>query len=275
MCFLTHCVADFNVKFSAKTCLSIAVSHFIAKLRFQQLPNLKIGSLLKIKGGKMGNFKKEILVFAVLALSLSVGCTQKKSKTNSKRDFNDDAAYVYPRAMALVQAAEENDAAKMRKIIKLMASVNSRDNDKGMTALMHVALENSAEAAKALIKHKADVNAKDNLDRTALMFAASENASDVAKLLIEAKADVNAKDYMSDTALMYAARHNAVDVAKLLIAANADINAKDNQGKTALKLASEAEFSLNFYNPEQVRYEVIDILKAAGAEDTEIPKSGI
>ena len=34
-----------------KTCLFIAVSHSIAKLPFQQLPNLKIRSLLKNKEG--------------------------------------------------------------------------------------------------------------------------------------------------------------------------------------------------------------------------------
>ena len=122
----------------------------------------------------------------MLALSLSVGCTQKKSKTNSKRDFNDDAAYVYPRAMALVQAAEENDAAKMRKIIKL---IPIKDNDKGMTALMHVALENSAEAAKLLIKHKADVNAKTDSGWTALWFAGVTGRNDIHELLKAAGAE--------------------------------------------------------------------------------------
>ena len=39
----------FNGEFLSKTRLSIAISHFVAKSRFQQLPNLTIHSLLKIR----------------------------------------------------------------------------------------------------------------------------------------------------------------------------------------------------------------------------------
>ena len=45
-----------------KTRLFNAVSHFIAKLPFQQLPNLKIRSLLKIKEGLKSATKLVLLI---------------------------------------------------------------------------------------------------------------------------------------------------------------------------------------------------------------------
>ncbi len=41
--------ADCNAEFFCKTRLFTAISHFVAKSRFQQLPNLKIRSLSQIK----------------------------------------------------------------------------------------------------------------------------------------------------------------------------------------------------------------------------------
>lgn len=75
---------------------------------------------------------------------------------------------------------------------------------------------------------------------------------------------MNAVDYYGNTALMKAAEHGEAETVKLLIAAGADVNAKTDDGRTALWFAGVMG-----------RNDIYDILKTAGTEDTEIPKSGI
>ncbi len=76
----------------------------------------------------MGNFKKEILVFAVLALSLSVGCTQKKSNFGF---YN------------LKWAIQHNDTKEMKRLIRAKADVNDT-GPSNYTALMMTTEKNRA-----------------------------------------------------------------------------------------------------------------------------------
>ena len=201
---------------------------------------------------------------------------------------------------ALMKAARfSEDMTKL--LIAEKADVNAKNNI-NQTALMFAVKYNAVDIAKMLIKEGVDIEnlkflleagadmyAKDKDGYTVLMAAAEGNAADTAKLFIEAGMDVNAKmdskprplssgwigaDWVDSyqmiddwTALMLAAYRNAADVARLLIKAGADVNTKTNEGKTALTLAFEAEADMNREKPTPIKYEVIDVLKAAGAKE--------
>lgn len=176
---------------------------------------------------------------------------------------------------ALMHAAQNNDAAEVRRLIEFgitsNAGINAHEKDKyGKTALMY-ATENNAEDVIQLLKNMQDmfdallgaarnndvaeaqrlietginVNTKDYDDHgmTALICAAQNNAADVAKVLIDAGADVNVRsdEQREKTVLMHAAEANAVDVAKLLIEHGVDLNARDHLGFSALIFAAQSD----------------------------------
>ena len=203
----------------------------------------------------------------------------EKADVNAKNNINQTALMFAVKYNAV-------DIAKM--LIKEGVDINAKDWQ-GETALMYAAKRNQIENLKFLLEAGADMYAKDKDGYTVLMAAAEGNAADTAKLFIEAGMDVNAKmdskprplssgwigaDWVDSyqmiddwTALMLAAYRNAADVARLLIKAGADVNTKTNEGKTALTLAFEAEADMNREKPTPIKYEVIDVLKAAGAKE--------
>ena len=108
-------------------------------------------------------------------------------------------------------------------MLALFASCQSTrvQKDAKTEALVTAAQKNNVAEARRLIRKKANVNAKVNDGDTALMFAAGFNSVEVAKLLLAAGADVSAKDNDGNTALMIATDNGATDVAELLKAAGA------------------------------------------------------
>ena len=86
--------------------------------------------------------------------------------------------------------------------LALCAMAVSCSKENRTAALMKAVKNNDAFKVRWLIRASADVNTKDDEGKTALMYAATNNATDVAKLLIQAGADVNAQDHFDCTALM-------------------------------------------------------------------------
>src|SRR5687767_13949540 len=176
----------------------------------------------------------------------------------------------------IADAAQNKDAAAVRKLIKEGGDVNAAQGD-GMTALHYAALSGDAELAQMLLYAGANVGAKTRIGgytplhlaaqvgnanviaplvasgapvssltatgATPLMHAAHSGNADAVRMLIENGADPNAKETANgQTALMFAAASDRLDVVKLLIARGADIAATSRvQDFSGLALSSEVD----------------------------------
>jgi ankyrin repeat protein len=119
----------------------------------------------------------------------------------------------------LLVAIRDGDHARVQKLLRAGADVNSADSD-GTTALMHSVIESDVKMMKLLIDARADVNAKNALDSTALMYAATNFAK--AKLLVDAGADVKAKGKRGATPMSVAVTtFGSTPVLKLLVSKGA------------------------------------------------------
>src|SRR5215471_14294744 len=71
----------------------------------------------------------------------------------------------------LLLAIRDGDHARVQKILRAGADVNTRDGD-GTTALMHSVIESDVSMMKLLLDSGAEVDAKNTHGSTALMYAA-------------------------------------------------------------------------------------------------------
>ncbi len=90
----------------------------------------------------------------------------------------------------LLVAIRDGDRARVQKLLRAGANVNTRDAD-GTTALMHSVIESDVAMMKLLLDSGAEVNAKNTQGSTALMYAAVH--LEKTRLLLGRGADVNAK----------------------------------------------------------------------------------
>ena len=119
----------------------------------------------------------------------------------------------------LLVAIRDGDHARVQKLLRAGADVNTADSD-GTTALMHSVVESDLKMMKLLIDGHADVNAKNALDSTALMYAATNFGK--AKLLVDAGADVKAKGKRGATPMSVAVTtFGSTPVLKLLVSKGA------------------------------------------------------
>ena len=198
------------------------------------------------------NRRKFTRTILMSAGSLAVN-TMKTTSTSAQ-------AEAEKRVAAFLNAALENDVAKIEAMLKDGIDVNAR-NPMGETALMFGS--SHVRVVKVLVAAGADVNARNKYQATALFYAAlrtqmADSESDYREglmALIAAGADVNARDVGGRTALMYAANEGHTDYIKILLEAGADVNAKDKEGQSALTYALES-----------AREGAVRVLKAAGAK---------
>ena len=119
----------------------------------------------------------------------------------------------------LLVAIREGDHARVQKLLRAGADVNTADSE-GTTALMHSVIESNVKMVKLLIDAHADVNAKNAVDSTALMYAATNFAK--TKLLVDAGADVKAKSKRGSTPMSVAVTtFGSTPVLKLLVSKGA------------------------------------------------------
>jgi len=153
----------------------------------------------------------------------------------------------------LMDAAENGDLNKVKRLIAAGANVNAR-NIFGCTPLMSAihAFEaevlatrnNYIEIVKALIAAGAKIEARTAKTdgnaggATPLIMAAEKGNIDFINVLIEKHANVNAKNNAGWTPLMEAAVGGHIDVMQALIAKGADVNAKRDDGWTVLMEAA-------------------------------------
>jgi len=133
----------------------------------------------------------------------------------------------------LADAAEKQDRATVRTLLKQHADVNAPQPD-GMTALHWAAYLDDLETAKLLAKAGADVKATNAYGVTPLSLACINGNAALVALLLDAGADPNTTMRGGESVLMTAARTGKPSPVKLLLARSVDVNAKERRGQTAL-----------------------------------------
>jgi ankyrin repeat protein len=122
----------------------------------------------------------------------------------------------------LMDAAREGDIAKINRLLKLGAKINSVNLD-GYTALHAAAASGRTQACNLLIQKGADVNARTESNKTPLHAAAMDGYTKTCILLIENGADVNAttphlhRCPISETASQCASQYGHKDTTWVLV----------------------------------------------------------
>lgn len=196
------------------------------------------------------------------------------------------------RATPLIDAIEEGDIAKVRRlVISQRVQTFDRAAD-GTPALSYSIRRYRFEIANTLIESGADPNSPDSLGRPPLFYAVKARAKAVVESLLLKKANVRARDNRGYTVLMtessfaivqlllkagaeptqtafdgntpllvFAGRD--VDIVKLLIARGAPVNAQDQFGYSALMVAASSG-----------QTEIVKVLIDAGAEINQKNRGG-
>jgi len=138
--------------------------------------------------------------------------------------------------LRLVNAAEEQDKAAVRALLKQGVDVNAARAD-GVTALLWAAHRNDLETAQLLLRAGANANAHDDHGITPLARASENDSQAMVDALLAAGANPNLADASGLTPLMIAARAGALSVAKALVARGASVNASTGTNNTALMWA--------------------------------------
>ena len=156
----------------------------------------------------------------------------------------------------IADAAQDKNAAAVKKLLKEGADVNAAQGD-GMTALHWAALNGDAELASMLLYAGANVGAKTRIGGyTPLHLAAQIGNASVIAPLVAAGAQVGAATATGATALMQAAHSGSTDAVRILLENGADPNVKETaNGQTALMFAAAAD-----------RLDVVKLLLARGAD---------
>ncbi len=134
----------------------------------------------------------------------------------------------------LLQAAANQDTAKVKQLIKEGATLDIQDGE-GRTALMIATYNNDLTTARALVDAGADVNIQDKIKNSPFLYAGAQGYLDILKLTIDAGADPSITNRFGGIALIPAAEHGYVEVVKeLLTNTDSDVNHINNLGWTAL-----------------------------------------
>lgn len=139
--------------------------------------------------------------------------------------------------LSLADAAEHNDAAKVRALLEQKADVNASQID-GMTALHWAAHHEDETAVQLLLAAGADAKAANRYGVTPLSLACLSGNGSIVELLLAAGADPNAALPGGETPLMTAARTGRIEPVKALLAKGADVNARERKDQTALMWAA-------------------------------------
>src|SRR5262245_3894213 len=143
-----------------------------------------------------------------------------------------------PDELGLVDAAKDQDPARVRALLTQKADVNVRSED-GSTALLWAAHWNDVATADLLIRAQADPNIANDFGMTPLSRACTNGSAALVELLLNAGANPNARIATAETPIMTCASSGNVDAVRALIARGADVNASEpSQDQNALMWAA-------------------------------------
>ena len=167
------------------------------------------------------------------------------------------------RAPALLEAAANGDAARVRDLIAQGAPLEARDAQ-GNTPLLRATQGNHAQAAGALIAAGADVNAQNRMQDSAYLLAGAQGYREILELALAHGADLKSTNRYGGTALIPACERGHVEVVKRLLQAGVDPNHVNRLGWTGLLEA----IILSDGGP---RHQAIVALLIEGGADVNLP----
>ena len=137
----------------------------------------------------------------------------------------------------LADAAENNDSAAIRSLLRQRVHVNAPQVD-GMTAIHWVAYHDNLKTTELLVDAGANVQAANRYGVTPLSLACTNGNTAIVELLLVAGADPNTTLRGGETVLMTAARTGKLGPVRALLSRGAKVNAKERKGQTALMWAA-------------------------------------
>ena len=196
----------------------------------------------------MFSFRFSLVIVALLALAIVVGCTRsqgdKERKSGSVGQVSvaagSDVASIPAAEEEMRQAALEGDREKVKKTLDAGINVNAM-NQEGHTALMLAAYNGHTDIVSSLIQRGAVVDRRDLLGQTALLYASSGQFPETVRVLLDKGAEPNIVDSNEHfSPLMHAATAGNLDVVKLLLESGADRLLTDVDGDNAEFFAKQA-----------------------------------
>jgi ankyrin repeat protein len=164
----------------------------------------------------------------------------------------------------LIRAINDDDADRLRSLLKEGYDVNERESSIGATAVYHAAYLGRAELVDILLQHNADVEMPTDDGWTPLYMAAQNGHDEVVSLLLEEGANVNNdRAPLRRTPLIGAVCKNRVKISEELLKAGANVDARTDDQFTPLILAAYHDHT-----------EIVRLLLDAGANPDAAQKSG-
>ena len=134
---------------------------------------------------------------------------------------------------ALLAAAGNGDAARVKQLLGQGAAVDTRDAD-GNTPLLRATQGNHVEAARVLIEAGANVNAQNSIRDSAYLLAGARGYREILALTLAHGADLKSTNRYGGTALIPACERGHVEVVDMLLRAGVDADHVNNLGWTGL-----------------------------------------
>ena len=138
--------------------------------------------------------------------------------------------------MALIAAAEEGDAADVRRLLAAGVSMNARDA-RGRTALLAATHANRIETARLLIDAGSDVNAQDAIKDSPFLYAGAEGRLEILRLMLtgtRSRPDFKLLNRYGGNALIPACHHGHVETVCELLKTDIPVDFVNSLGWTAL-----------------------------------------
>lgn len=139
----------------------------------------------------------------------------------------------------LLIAAEKNDVAELRRLLRKKTSPNTSQPD-GMTPLHWAAYHDNLPMVRHLIRAGASPDPKNRYGVTPSSLACLNGNNAIIKLLLKSGANPGHTLKSGETLLMTASRTGKPELVKTLIDYGADINATESKKQTAIMWAASA-----------------------------------
>nr|XP_033710558.1 ankyrin repeat domain-containing protein 24 isoform X4 [Tursiops truncatus] len=139
----------------------------------------------------------------------------------------------------LLQAVENNDAARVASLIVRKGLVPTKLDPEGKSAFHLAAMRGAASCLEVMLTHGANVMSTDGAGYSALHLAAKYGHPQCLKQLLQASCVVDTVDSSGWTALHHAAAGGCVSCSEMLCSFKAHLNPRDRLGTTPLIIAAQ------------------------------------
>ncbi|XP_047633444.1 ankyrin repeat domain-containing protein 24 isoform X1 [Phacochoerus africanus] len=139
----------------------------------------------------------------------------------------------------LLQAVENNDAARVAALIARKGLVPTKLDPEGKSAFHLAAMRGAASCLEVMLAHGANVMSTDGAGYNALHLAAKYGHPQCLKQLLQASCVVDTVDSSGWTALHHAAAGGCISCSEMLCSFKAHLNPRDRLGTTPLIIAAQ------------------------------------